>query len=145
MRWTGTLAMRPGESLRIDATGTVSYIHRRRDDSEFARTLIPRLKIEYQPRRSLFFRMVSEYRSQRQASLEDPWTGQPLLIGGIPSSPEVVKSLRLDWLFSYEPVPGTAFYCGYGSSLEADERTNYTDMKRASDGFFVKLAYLFTR
>ena len=104
-----------------------SRIHRERDNTEFARATIPRLKVEYQPRRSLFFRVISEYRSERVA-------GRPF------------KGLRSDWLLSFEPRPGTVVFLGYGASQERDPfRLGDDSLQRTSDGFFVKLAYLIRR
>ncbi len=124
---------------------TYSRITRADDDSEFARTVIPRLKLEYQPTRALFFRVVSEYRSQRQAALADPLTGFPILIGGRPAGPESFDGLRIDCLVSFEPTPGTVAFFGYGSSLETNRVLSLADLQRQTDGFFVKLAYLFRR
>jgi hypothetical protein len=140
-----TVNLRPAESVRLEATTVYSQLIRDRDASEFARTVIPRLKLEYQPRRSLFFRIVGEYRAQRQASLEDPRTGELLVVDGVPSTPERINALRVDFLISYEPTPGTVAFFGYGTSLENDRSFGITDLKRTSDGFFVKLAYLLRR
>lgn len=140
---TGTIGLRPNASIRIEASTIFSELSRRRDDSEFARTIIPRLKVEYQPRRSLFFRVVGEYRTQRQAALQDAITGALLYINGLPSQEQSEKNLRLDWLFSYEPTPGTAVYFGYGTTYE--DIPNFTDLQRTNDGFFVKVAYMFRR
>jgi hypothetical protein len=142
-RVTAGLSIRPTESIRIETTGIISHITRVRDGSEFARTVIPRFKVEYQPRRSLFFRVVAEYRSQRQSALEDARTGDRLIIGGVPGTPEKFNALRLDLLASYQPTPGTVAFVGYGSSLETESTFGLTDLRRANDGFFVKLAYLF--
>jgi hypothetical protein len=135
--------LRPRETVRVEASGTISYLKRARDGSEFARTMIPRLKVEYQPRRSIFFRIVTEYRSQRQAPLQDPGTGDPLYVDGAPSTAENFNGLRLDLLFSYEPTPGTVAFFGYGSSLDTERAFGIADLKRSSDGFFLKLAYQF--
>ncbi len=138
-------SLRPTETVRVEANGTVSHLTRARNDSEFARTVIPRLKIEYQPRRSLFFRVVGEYRSQRRAALEEPRTGEPLVVEGVVSTAKRLNELRIDLLFSYEPTPGTVAFFGYGSSLEADRTFGIRDLQRTSDGFFLKLAYQFRR
>jgi hypothetical protein len=136
-----TANMRPSNTVRMEATGTISHLKRGRDGSEFARTVIPRFKVEYQPRRSLFLRAVAEYRSQRRAALRDPHTGDQLIVDGIASSREVFNGLRLDLLFSYEPTPGTVAFFGYGSSLESGRTFGISDLQRQNDGFFVKLAY----
>jgi hypothetical protein len=53
------------------------------------------------------------------------------------------NDLRIDWLFSYQPNPGTVFFAGYGSSLTETLPLKFNDMRRTQDGFFVKLSYLF--
>ncbi|MEW6366313.1 MAG: DUF5916 domain-containing protein [Acidobacteriota bacterium] len=143
IRAEATLGLRPSESIRVEATAVFADLTRRRDDSEFARTLIPRLKIEYQPRPSLFLRMVGEFRAERQAGLRDARTGDVLIVDGVPSDAQSDRSLRLDWLFSYEPTPGTSVFFGYGTTLE--DAASYAGLGRTSDGFFVKLAYIFRR
>ena len=126
-RVTTTLGLRPTRSARIEASLVTSRIHRDADDSEFARSTIPRLKAEYQPRRSLFFRVIAEYRSERRAL-------------------ESFKGLRTDWLVSFEPTPGTVVFLGYGASQERNpERFGTEGLRRTTDGFFVKLAYLIRR
>lgn len=138
-----SLGLRPGESIRVDSSMTLSQINRRRGGIEFARTLIPRCKIEYQPRRSLFFRVVGELRIERQAALREARTGDPLLVDGVASQPSSGRSLRLDWLFSYQPTPGTSVFAGYGTSLEDVPLDGA--FRRTRDGFFVKLAYVYRR
>lgn len=145
LRYTATVAARPTTSIRVDFTAVHSTIERARDGSEFARTILPRAKVEYQPKRSLFFRVIAEYRAQRQAALADPLTGLPLFIGGIPSAAQAINGLRLDWLASFEPTPGTAAYFGYGSALDSPTTFGFNDLRRTNDGFFMKLAYLIRR
>ncbi|HUR19878.1 MAG TPA: DUF5916 domain-containing protein [Vicinamibacterales bacterium] len=126
-RVTTTLGLRPTQSARIEASLVTSRIRREADDSEFAQSTIPRLKAEYQPRRSLFFRVIAEYRSERRAI-------------------ESFKGLRTDWLASFEPTPGTVVFLGYGASQERNpDRFGSDALRRTADGFFVKLAYLIRR
>ncbi|MGH7594522.1 MAG: DUF5916 domain-containing protein [Gemmatimonadales bacterium] len=142
---TGAMTVRPTQSTRLFATLTYSRLRRARDGSDFARTIIPRLKLEVQPNRALFFRVVAEYRSQRQAALEDPATGLPLTINGVPVAASHTDSLRIDWLASYQPHPGTVVFLGYGSTLDGDRTLTFRNLRRELDGFFVKVAYLFRR
>jgi hypothetical protein len=144
-RYSVSANVRPSEQIRLEFTSVLSSIDRARDGSQFARTVIPRAKVEYQPRRSLFFRVVAEYRSQQQDGLEDARTGQPIYVGGVPSLPAQSGGLRVDYLISYKPSPGTVAFFGYGSSLESPVTDRLSDVQRTSDGFFVKLAYLFRR
>ena len=137
---SGELGLRPTSTVRVAFTGTVFRLSHL-DGSEFARTTIPRLQVEYQPRRSLFFRAIGEYRSERRAALLEPATGAPLLVGGAAQPLTEFNGLRVDLLASFEPTPGTVAFLGYGSSLETDEEFNWSRLGRRNDGFFVKLAY----
>jgi hypothetical protein len=139
-QFTGGVDLRPTSTIRITALGTVFRLSRR-DGSEFARSTIPRLKLEYQPDRALFFRVIGEYRSERRAALLDPATGDSLFVGGAAQPTTEFNGFRLDLLASFEPTPGTVAFLGYGSSLESDAEFNWSRLQRVNDGFFVKLAY----
>jgi hypothetical protein len=136
----GLLDLRPTPTVRIAATTTVVRLARL-GGSEFARSTIPRLKVEYQPKRALFFRAIGEYRSERRTALRDPTTGDSLFVSGAPAAAEDFNGFRLDLLASFEPTPGTVAFLGYGSSLESDSEFNWSRLERVTDGFFVKLAY----
>jgi hypothetical protein len=99
--------------------------------------------VEYQPMRALFFRAVGEYVAQRRAPLEDAENGDPLVINGATQPFQESNGLRMDFLASFEPSPGTVAFLGYGSSLEDAQAFDFSEMSRTSDGFFVKLAYQF--
>ena len=137
---TWQLSLRPVPTMRAALTGTVFRLFRL-DGSEFARSTIPRLKLEYQPSRALFFRAVGEYRSDRRSALADPASGAPLFVSGAAQPLTKFNGLRVDLLASFEPTPGTVAFLGYGSSLETDAAFNWSRLQRSSDGFFVKLAY----
>jgi hypothetical protein len=151
----GSLSLRPDASIRIALSTTLQRIARVRDDSEFARTIIPRAQLEYQPARALFFRAIGEWRAERRAALMDARTGQPLRIGGESMPARQTDALRIDLLTSYTPTPGTVAFLGYGTSLGYGTDTGTTPetraafafhrLTRASDGFFIKLAYQFRR
>jgi hypothetical protein len=138
------VTLRPTTQIRLSASSVFTQINRRRDDSEFARSLIPRLKAEYQATRHLFLRGIVEYRAERQAALVDARTGAPLLRNGQPILGGEDNGIRLDGLISYEPTPGTVAYLGYGSSY-AEISPLRSGFRRQNDGFFVKLAYQFRR
>ena len=137
---TGELQLRPASTVRVAAIGTALRLFRL-DGGEFARSLIPRLKVEYQPNRALFFRVIGEYRSERRAALLDAASGSPLLVSGAAQPATTFNGLRLDLLASFEPTPGTVAFLGYGGSLETDGEFNWSRLQRMNDGFFVKLAY----
>lgn len=140
-----TANLRPSGSVRVTGSLTVSRLQRDADGSEFARTILPRLKVEYQPSRALFFRYVGEYLMQRQAALRDPVSGLPLLIGGTPAARTETNRFRNDWLASFEPSPGTVAFFGYGATLTGEGAFDFRSLRRADDGFFVKVSYLFRR
>ena len=125
---TGEVNLRPASTVRVAATGTLFRLNRL-DGSEFARSTIPRLQVEFQPNRALFFRAIGEYRSESRAQLVDPVTGAPLYVGGEPQLATEFNGLRVDFLASYEPTPGTVAFVGYGSSMETDERVQLVPLE----------------
>jgi hypothetical protein len=137
---SGGLELRPTPTIRVAATGTAFHLFRM-DGSEFARAIIPRLQLEYQPNRALFFRAIGEYRSERRAALLEPGTGDSLFVAGQAQPAVRTNGLRVDLLASFEPTPGTVAFLGYGSSLETDGDFNWSRLERLNDGVFVKLAY----
>jgi hypothetical protein len=141
-RWTGSVSLRPNSSIRANASLTYQRITRAVDGVEFARTILPRLKVEYQPSRALFIRVVGEYRSQRQDALRDT-AGRALVVGGEPSELTPSDRLRLDWLASFEPTAGTVAFIGYGSTLRGNRPLTFRELERTDDAFFLKLSYLF--
>lgn len=68
-----------------------------------------------------------------------------LIIGGTPSTSRESNRMRVDWLASFEPSPGTVAFFGYGTSLDDTGAFGFRDVTRTSDGFFVKLAYQLRR
>jgi hypothetical protein len=144
LRVEAGVALRPTTGIRIEFSNQFERITRKRDGSLFARSIIPRFKIEYQPVRSLFFRVVTDYVVQRITALQDV-TGQPILIGGAPMEGQKVNNLRVDFLASYEPSPGTVAFFGYGNTMTENPSVGLNRMERVSDGFFVKLAYQFRK
>ena len=72
-------------------------------------------------------------------------TNDPLLIEGQLATRTEINTMRMDWLASYEPTPGTVVFLGYGATLSTPKTFNFSDLSREIDGFFVKLAYQFRR
>ena len=146
------LTYRPSERLRFELGMPVLIHYRRTDGTQVDREVIPRLKMEYQVSRAIFVRFVGEYRSAHQDDLrDDARTNHPILIrdpadGVFKRSlalRQETNELRVDWLFSFQPTPGTVFFAGYGSSLVEPESFRFGGLKRTKDGFFTKLSYLF--
>src|SRR5690606_287227 len=132
------LTLRPTSSLRVLLTGVWEQLWRDRDDSEFARTIIPRVLLEFQPTRAFFLRGVGEYRAERRAALLDARTGEPLFgfEGLEPIPAQDLNGMRVDLLAAYEPRPGIVAYLGYGATLRDAEAFRFRDIERSSDGLF---------
>ncbi|HEX9488019.1 MAG TPA: DUF5916 domain-containing protein [Gemmatimonadales bacterium] len=140
---TTVAALRPTPALRLEARWVHQRLTRARDRSRFSTANIPRLKLEYQLTRAIFVRYIGQYFAEDQAALLDPRTGQPLLVNGDTARAIVTNDFRNDLLFSYKPTPGTVVFLGYGASLTEADAFRFRNLSRASDGFFLKLSYLF--
>jgi len=144
-----TLAWRPTQKLRVDGTYQLQGYVRRSDRSTVQVARIPRLKVEYQLSRAVFVRAVGEYNSSKQDALRDETrTFAPILLrqpdGTFePAAAFTSNRFRADWLFSYQPNPGTVLFAGYGSTLTEPVALRFRSLDRTSDSFFVKLTYLF--
>jgi hypothetical protein len=140
---------RPTEQLRVEGEYQFQKFDRRSDGSTVAVRHIPRLKLEYQLSRAVFLRLVGEYDARRQDTLrDDSRTGLPLAIreadgSYVPAAGFDSNRLRIEALFSYQPTPGTVIFAGYTSRLVEPRRFRLDELRRESDGFFVKLSYLF--
>ena len=141
---------RPTDQLRVSASYSHQQYWRKTDGSTVGLRRIPRLKVEYQVSRPVFVRLVGQYDSQWQDSLrDDSRTNDPILIRdqstGVytRATARTNNAVRVDWLVSYHPTPGTVFYAGYGNSLTEPDALAFRDLHRTSDGFFVKFSYLF--
>jgi hypothetical protein len=147
------LDWRPTDKLRFEGRYQVQWVGRRTDGSTVNLQRIPRLKMEYQLSRPIFLRVVGEYRSERQDALrDDSRTDAPILIYDpvvgdfVRTTPFNHRSFRGDLLFSYQPTPGTVLFAGYGSTLRDPVDpvdSSRTGLRRADDGFFLKMSYLF--
>jgi hypothetical protein len=145
-----TLDWRPTHRLRVNGLYRLQYVGRRTDGSTVDVWRSPRLKIEYQLSRPIFLRLVGEYTTERRDALrDDTRTGAPILIFN-PGSNAYVRatafnhrSFRGDFLFAYQPNPGTVLFAGYGSTLRDPSELGRASLRRAEDGFFLKLSYLF--
>ena len=147
---TFTVNFRPSDKLRVSGNLQRRQYDRLTDRTTVLTRTIPYVKAEYQLSRPVFFRIVVQYDLQWRDSLrDDSPTYFPLLIRnartGVYEKTRIMRSndLRVDWLFSYQPNPGTVFFAGYGSSLTETEPFRFRDLRRVGDGFFVKLSYLF--
>ena len=140
---------RPTDQLRIEGRLVSQRGYRPDDWSAERKVDIPRLKLEYQLTRSIFFRFVGQYQATNIDDLHDQSrTEAPIYIRNDEGVLEralawTQNDVRLDALFSYEPSPGTVIFAGYGSSMTEGDSFHFDSLERTSDGFFMKLSYLF--
>jgi uncharacterized protein DUF5916 len=150
----GGLNWRPTGQVRVESTYALQEVRRRSDGSLVNRQHIPRVKVEYQLSRPIFLRIVGEYLHEQQTSLRDDTRTEGAILIYDPGVGDFVRteaftrsSFRGDLLFSYQPVPGTVAFLGYGSTLQDptvdDAGFDRSGMRRVSDGVFLKLSYLF--
>jgi len=147
----GTLDVtwRPSEQLRVNLLYNHQQYVRPSDGSTVGLRRVPRLKLEYQLTRAIFLRFVGQYDAEARDSLrDDSRTGDPILERD-PESGTLTRTtrldrndLRFDWLFSFRPNPGTVVFLGYGGSVADGGAFRFRGFERRSDGFFVKLSYL---
>jgi len=122
---------------------------RARDRSVILKTDIPRLRMEYQLSRAIFFRFVGQYEARTRDAYRDPTTEEAILFQSTSdgsfarSTASKTNRLRADWLFSYFPSPGRVLFLGYGASLEEPEAFRFRTVERTRDGFFVKFSWLY--
>ncbi|MDQ3208230.1 MAG: hypothetical protein M3Q37_06440 [Gemmatimonadota bacterium] len=145
-----TLDWRPTDKLRLEGIYKLQSVARRTDGRTVNVQRSPRLKLEYQLARPIFLRLVGEYTTERQAALrDDTRTGAPILIFDAAAGTYVRaeafgrRSFRGDFLFSYQPTPGTVLFAGYGSTLRDPTELGRASLRRSAAGFFLKLSYLF--
>jgi hypothetical protein len=155
------LNYRPTDKLRVNATYNLQSFNRRSDGSIVGNNRIPRLKVEYQIARPVFVRLIGEYQSSyRDALRDESGSGRPIITydqcAGYAYQVTVAcqrSSFRGDFLFSYQPSPGTVLFVGYGAGY-ADRRAlaepfdfpasfGFRGYDRTDDALFVKASYLF--
>ncbi len=143
-----SLSYRPTGRLRTDVSYNWQQVNRPTDGSLVSVGRVLRTRLEYQLSRPLFVRLVGQYVQQQTDSLrDDSRTNAPILIAGpgglARSTASASNLLHFDLLLSYQPVPGTVFFAGYGSDLTDQDAFAFRRLDRTDDSFFAKLSYLF--
>lgn len=136
------LDARPTSAIRASFQMQHYTLERRVDDSQYSQEIIPRLKVEYQLTPDIFFRVIGQYAARERSALKDR-DGNLIRVNGDLTSDSESNDLRMDWLFSYRPNPGTLLYLGYGATMDDAGQKRFQDFQRINDGFFLKLSYLF--
>ena len=144
---TADVTWRPTDKARINGRWLEQRVYRKSDGSLVRLRSIPRLKTEYQVARPIFVRLVAQYDGLKVDSLRDDSRSNHRVLlltpsGYVPASAVERGGLRFDWLFSYQPNPGTVFFAGYGASYGNEELYAVSDIPRTADNFFVKLSYV---
>ena len=139
---------RPTTQVRVSALYLHQRFDRARDGTRFSTQNVPRLRVEYQLNRAIFFRFVGQYENRERDALRDPASEGRILTRGADgvyraAGEQNANTMRVDWLFSYVPVPGRVLYIGYGSSLREDDAFTFSEMQRTSDALFVKFSWLY--
>lgn len=140
---------RPTDQLRFEAQYQHQEFNRWKSGSTVNIRKVPRIKMEYQVTRSIFVRFVGQYDALQKLDLrDDERTNFPLLYRNADGSYRRMSGftsnrIRGDWLFSYQPTPGTVFFAGYGSTMQEPRTFRFGSLDRTVDGFFVKWSYLF--
>ncbi len=142
------VSYRPTDRARVDLTYNWQQVNRRTDGSLVNVGRIPRLKLEYQLARPLFVRLVGQYIQQKTDSLrDDSRTGGAILFFGpggyTRSAARSSNRFHADVLVSYQPIPGTVIFAGYGSNMTDAGAFRFSNLTRTDDSFFAKLSYLF--
>jgi hypothetical protein len=145
---SANLSYRPTERLRSELSYFWQQVNRRTDRSLVNVGRVVRAKVEYQVSRPFFVRVVGQYIQQQTDSLrDDSRTGAPILIEGPSGFTRTAASsqnlLHADVLLSYQPMPGTVVFAGYGSDMVDEGAFRLQGLSRTGDAFFLKLSYLF--
>jgi hypothetical protein len=138
-----SLTLRPTSAVSLSLSHTLSRIHRRRDDTQFSTANISRGEFRYQFNKAVLARIIGQYNLARQDALRDPTTERPIWIDGEPETTTESGTFQGQFLFQYEPSPGTIFYAGYSRVMSGDYSYQLSRMDPTDDGLFVKLSYLF--
>ena len=147
---TLAITWQPTQQLRFNWTYTAEVDHRHTDGSIVEAQYLPRLEAEYQLSRVIFFRIIGQYNAVYQDSLrDDSRTNLPIAIRD-PTTQVISRATAVNSnvltgsvLFSYQPVPGTVAFFGYGNDSNEPQALHFTGLTRQADSFFVKLSYLF--
>jgi len=143
------VSYRPTDRLRNSLSYFWQQVNRRTDGSLVNVGRVARVKMEYQLSRPLFIRLVGQYIQDQTDSLrDDSRTGAPILIAGpggtiTRSAARATNLFHVDALVSYQPIPGTVVFAGYGSNMLDDDAFRFHGLRRTDDAFFLKLSYLF--
>ena len=135
--------LRPTAGLRTTFQIARLTLDRQHDDSRFSTETIPRVKVEYQLNRAIFFRVVGQYAARSRSALEDR-NGNTILVDG--SSDTGVRLERIPDGLALQ-LPPDSGHAGVPRIRLHDAGTGRLPVQRSwngrTDGFFAKISYLF--
>ena len=141
---------RPTDKLRVDARYQLQPFRRRTDDSIVGIRRIPRLKVEYQVTRPIFVRVGRRVRRDWQDDLrDDSRTDLPIFIrnpetGGYERASAFRGSRSA--ATGCSPISRRRAPCSSPATATRSPMPSDGPLKRlerTSDGFFLKISYLF--
>jgi hypothetical protein len=145
-----TIDWRPTDRGRVSLIYSQQQWVRRSDNTQVAVQRVPYLEIAYQLSRPIYVRFIGEYSASWVDALRDDGrTNDPILMRNpatntfSPSVRTITNAVTGQWLFSYQPTPGTVAFVGYNAGYTEPWSFNFTGLRRTTDGFFVKFSYLF--
>ena len=139
----------PTDQIRMMIRYNQQQNFRPSDGSLVSESRTPRIKMEYQITPTIFLRGVVQYTSRYRDTLRDnSRTELPIYFKDsngdfVAASSVETNNIEADFLCSYRPMPGTLVFIGYGSALTEPRRFRFDSVQRKSDGFFMKVSYLF--
>ena len=139
----------PTDQIRMMIRYNQQQNFRPSDGTLVSESRTPRIKMEYQITPTIFLRGVVQYTSRYRDTLRDnSRTELPIYFKDsngdfVAASSVETNNIEADFLFSYRPMPGTLVFIGYGSALTEPRRFRFDSVQRKSDGFFMKVSYLF--
>jgi hypothetical protein len=145
---SATGSWRPTTKLRVDLRYDMLRYNRHTDGTLVSSHHVPRLNLEYQLSRPVFVRLVGQYDAAFQDNLrDDSRTNLPIYLNSTGAFQRATGSttngISAQWLFAYQPLPGTVFFAGYGDTLTEPVSFHFDPVHRTADAFLVKFSYLF--
>jgi hypothetical protein len=146
--------IRPTDRLRFAPTFDYLLVTRKSTGETVKIQRVARLKTEYQLTRALFVRFTGEFDGFDRIPLRDETRTEGSLLfrdsdGSFTRSERMLsRQFRADWLVALQPGPGTVFFAGYGSTMDAPTSgipNLFRSRYRQADAFFVKGSYVFRR
>jgi len=140
----------PTDRLALSLDHTFSRISRSSNEQKhgvsnalYSTVNVTNMRAQYFFNRSIMARIIVQYDLDEREPLTDPSTGYQLAILGRPQTRRSTGEFQGQFLFQYEPSPGTIFYIGLSQVMEGQRSYRLSTMNLAEDAIFLKISYLF--